>query len=381
GSPTACPLPREFSQSLQLATPGTEASSQTSTQSLNPLEKYLVNLLEQQEQLAPTPDPYVGPGRSAGRQSPRPVAFANRLATDNQLSGFGLDPMATSDSGWFNDSSDDFVLAEFSESLPDWSLPPASGTPSVSLTPNAQSVSKQLPSTLSPVSPMPSTPTNRAASLTASKTPMDSFLNAMLRVDLTNAWLSRLSSCASARATLDHIAPLLERAQQEPSPPATQTGLSLPTSLPPPLFAPRGTSLSQIPPLTPQVIVACVQQCHKLTRLDLALSLLQQVRRLGLTTYLQVVNTDVYNALLSALWDARARPNAAALPPYPLSAVDIVVRFLREMAMHGVEANSATANIARQTIYDIGVEELDSTVATQLQRSVMTAFAALSRGG
>ncbi|KAJ1978143.1 hypothetical protein H4R35_002021 [Dimargaris xerosporica] len=358
----------------------TTGSSPSSTQSLNPLEKYLVNLLEQQEQLAPTQDPY-GPGRPTGRQSLRPGANASRPATENQLSSFGLDSVTASDSGWFNDSSDDFVLAEFSESLPDWSLAPAQNTSSVSLAQGLQSATEPLPSAPSMVvSPAPPTSAQVAASHPASKTPMDSFLNAMLRVDLTNAWLSRLSSCATTRAVLDHIAPLLDRAQQdELSSPATQASASPPTSLPP-LFAPRGTTQSPVPPLTPPVIVACVQQCHKLTRLDLALALLQQIRRLGLATYLRVINTEVYNALLSALWDARARPNATALPPYPLSAVDIVIRFLREMAMHGVEANSLTANIVRQAIYDIGVEELDSTVATRLQRSVMAAFAALSRG-
>ncbi|KAJ1658842.1 hypothetical protein IWQ61_001991 [Dispira simplex] len=186
-------------------------------------------------------------------------------------------------------------------------------------------------------------------------TPLGHFMSSLLSMDRIETWLSQLSQVHTNIELRDRLAQLF-----------SQSDTSADHSSP-------GSSLAP-PRLGPRVVIGCMQQCHRMGLVEMIFVLLEQIRHLGLTKYLEIMTTEVYNCLLGIIWDVRARHHQL----YPLRAPDMILHFLNEMAAHGVVANDETIEILNQVLYFIDLEEPNTFLANNLKTQVIRLLRQLS---
>ncbi|KAJ1960944.1 hypothetical protein IWQ62_004039 [Dispira parvispora] len=363
---------------------------------LSPLEKYLVDLLDQQEHHLATPtktSPAMDTSKVSSLHMANSLPYvstqtlkwvkesgdADRSSTRTQATKLTTD--------WTLDPTQDMALAEFSKSIKDplttaqakertasqgdltassplfddelyqWfnrevqqsTSSGASGSDTVP--PPVQST----PEIKTPQQPGPVQSATTLIPKPKLNTPLGHFMNSLLSMDRIETWLSQLSQAHTNIELRDRLAQLFAQPDSSADHPSPRSSLTPPR-------------------LGPRIVIGCMQQCHRMGLVEMIFVLLEQIRNLGLTKYLELMTTEVYNCLLRIIWDVRTRHHQL----YPLRAPDMIIYFLNEMAAHGVVANDETIEILNQVLYFIDLEEPNTFLANNLKTKVLRLLKQLS---
>ncbi|KAJ1930672.1 hypothetical protein IWQ60_000069 [Tieghemiomyces parasiticus] len=344
---------------------------------LSPLEKYLVQLLEQSG----------GDGSKKGVSHPLSTPTAPQLQATSAASRTAGSPPALTQSqvradDWSPGSMDDIALADFANALDDHVAAATTGRRSMTRSDDGEYDGVVAASDTEMAQWFASDPLanpsetdytslngRTTATTTAThistfpagtgSTPLGHFMDTMLRMDAIETWLSQLAKSSTNLEFQRHLAELFalnqESTQATANPSATGGGGGL--------NLPERQSHIRPPKLSARLITGCLKQCQRTGLLNYILVIMDQIRQLGWSTYITLVTTEVYNTLLSILWESRT----AAAWPRPLPATGLILRYLDEMLSYGTLANDQTREIMQRVLHDIDLEVPNVRLANQMK--------------